>query len=107
MPHETSCSGEGFVPRKGFWSQYAGQGTVSCATSAICIYALSETAELTQRQKSEFERVLLAFGATAPAAHGRCLSEDPGEEPSAWTTGQAALAFLSLGARWEVIRAVS
>jgi hypothetical protein len=48
---------EGFAPGKGFWSQYAGQGTVSCATSAVCIYALSETGELTQRQKSEFERV--------------------------------------------------
>src|SRR3989441_5245979 len=55
-----------FVPGKGFSSQYAGQGTVSCTTSAICIYALSETGHLTQRQKRGFTRVLLAFRAAMP-----------------------------------------
>jgi hypothetical protein len=77
---------------------------VSCSTSAICIYALSETGELTQRQKNEFERVLLDFRSTVPGQEAGAYPRTTGREPSAWTTGQATLALLSLGATWRVIR---
>jgi hypothetical protein len=89
-----------FLPGKGFSSQYVGKGTVSCSTSAICIYALSETGELTQRQKHEFERVLLDSRATAPGEEAGAYPRTTGREPNAWTTGQATLALLNLGARW-------
>jgi len=55
-----------FVKGKGFWSQYAGQEMVSCTTTAICVYALSETGPLTLREKDEFQRVLLAFRRNSP-----------------------------------------
>jgi hypothetical protein len=92
-----------YIPGKGFSSQYAGQGTVSCATSAICIYALSETGQLSHSQKQEFQRILLAFRATVPAEQVGAFPRTTGGEPSAWTTGQAALALLSLGASWKLI----
>ncbi len=50
-----------FVEGKGFSSQYPGQEIVSCATTAICAYALSETGPLTRRERNEFQRILLAF----------------------------------------------
>ena len=93
-----------FIPGRGFSSQYAGQGTVSCTTSAICMYALSETGPLTQAQKRDFRRVLLAFRANVPEKQVGAFPRTTGGEPSAWTTGQAALALLSLGAPWELIR---
>jgi hypothetical protein len=76
---------------KGFSSQYAGQETVSCATSAICIYALSETGQLSHSQKHEFQRVLLAFRETVPAEQAGASPSATEEDPSAWTTAQAAL----------------
>src|SRR5882762_10457749 len=93
-----------FIPGKGFSAQYAGQTTVSCATSAICIYALSETGQLTRAQRSNFERLLLAFRATMPSEQTGAFPRTTGGEPSAWTTGQVALALLSLGAPWDQIR---
>src|SRR5437667_12067236 len=75
-----------FVPGKGFSSQYAGQGTVSCTTSAICIYALSETGHLTQRQKRGFTRVLLAFRAAMQVEEAGAFPRTTGGELSAWTT---------------------
>jgi hypothetical protein len=92
-----------FVPGKGFSSQYAGQETVSCATSAICTYALSETGKLSRRQKREFQRVLLGFRATVPTEQAGAFPRTTGGEPSTWTTGQAALALLSLRASWNLI----
>ncbi len=92
-----------FVPGKGFSSQYAGQETISCTTTAICVYALSETGPLTQQEMDGFQRVLLAFrldGADQAGAFPRTT----GKTPSAWTTGQAALALASLGAPWRTIQ---
>jgi len=93
-----------FIPGKGFPSQYAGRATMSCTTSAICIYALSETGQLTQTQKREFERLLLAFRAAVPSEHGGAFPRTTGGEPSAWTTGQVALALLSLRTEWDLVR---
>ena len=92
-----------FVPGEGFWSQYAGQGAVSCTTSAICIYALSETGHLNRHQRREFQRILLGFRATVPAEQAGAFPRTTGGEPSTWTTGQAALALLSLRAPWNLI----
>ena len=94
---------ECFIPEKGFSSQYAGQATVSCTTSAICIYALSETGPLTQIQKHNFERLLFAFRHTEPE-HAGAFPRTTGGEPNVWTTSQAALALASLGAAWDRIQ---
>jgi len=93
-----------FVKGHGFSSQYAGQGKVSCTTTAICVYALSETGLLTQQEKDEFQRILLAFCRTIPADQAGAFPRTTGEAPSAWTTGQAALALASAGAPWQVIQ---
>ena len=93
-----------FVEGKGFSSQYAGEGRVSCTTTAICIYALSETGPLTSLEKDDFQRVLLAFRRNSPADHAGAFPRTTGESPSAWTTGQAALALASLGAPWRLIQ---
>jgi hypothetical protein len=93
-----------FVTGKGFWSQYAGEGTISCTTTAMCVYALSQTGSLTKAQKEEFQRVLLAFRRTAPPEDAGAFPRTTGEAPSAWTTGQAVLALASIGAPWRVLR---
>jgi hypothetical protein len=93
-----------FVEGKGFSSQYAGQGIVSCTTTAICVYALSETGPLTQQQKDDFQGVLLAFRRNSPADQAGAFPRTTGQAPCAWTTGQAALALASLGAPWRVIQ---
>ena len=98
---------ECYVRGKGFSSQYAGQGTVSCTTSAICIYALSETSRLSPSEKREFERVLLTFRLAVPEQAVGAFPRTTGGEASTWTTGQAALALLSLGATLEGHSAVS
>jgi hypothetical protein len=92
---------ESYVPGQGFWSQYVGLGAVSCATTAICAYALSEMGSLTPQQKREFQRVLLAFRLADPAG---AFPRTTGGTASTWTTGQAVLALLSLGAPWSQIR---
>jgi len=94
---------ECFVPGKGFYSQYAGQGTTSCTTSAICAYVLSETGQLTLYQRREFGRVLLAFRATASGEHAGGFPRTTAGEVNSWTTAQVALALLSLGADWNQI----
>src|SRR5438552_4373647 len=68
-----------FVEGKGFSSQYAGQGRVSCATTAICVYALSETGPLTPQEKDEFQRVLLAFRRNNPADQAGAFPRTTGE----------------------------
>ena len=92
---------ESYVPGQGFWSQYVGLGAVSCATTAICAYALSEMGSLTPQQKREFQRLLLAFRLADPAG---AFPRTTGGTASTWTTGQAVLALLSLGAPWSQIR---
>ena len=92
-----------FVAGKGFSSQYEGQAA-SCTTTAICIYALSETSLLTKEEKSEFQKILLGFRRNSPAEQAGAFPRTTGQEPSAWTTGQAALALASLGAPWRVIQ---
>jgi len=93
-----------FVEGKGFSSQYAGQGVVSCTTTAMCVYALSETGPLTQPEKSEFQRILLAFRLNSPSGQAGAFPRTTGQTPSAWTTGQATLALDSLGAPWQVMQ---
>jgi hypothetical protein len=93
-----------FVEGKGFSSQYAGQGTVSCTTTAICVYALSETGSLKQQEKDEFQRLLLAFRRNSTADQAGAFPRTTEQAPSAWTTGQAALALASLGTPWRVIQ---
>jgi hypothetical protein len=95
---------ECFVPGKGFWSQYAGRGKISCSTTAICVYALSETGPLVDRQRHEFRRVLLAFRISEPADHAGAFPRTTGGAPSLWTTGQAVLALLSLGTAWDIVK---
>ena len=95
---------ECFVPGHGFSSQYGGQLTVSCTTTAICAYSLSEAGLLTARQKIEFQRVLLAFRLTDPPNQAGAFPRTTGGAPTAWTTGQAVIALLSLGAPWIDIR---
>jgi hypothetical protein len=95
---------ECFIPGKGFSSQYAGQPNVSCTTSAICIYALSETGPLTVTQKRNFERTLLAFRASVPPEQAGAFPRTTAAEPNVWTTSQAALALASLGVTWDRIR---
>jgi hypothetical protein len=92
-----------FVKGQGFSSQYADQGRVSCATTAICVYALSETGPLTQQQKDEFQGVLLAFRRNLPADDAGAFPRTTGDA-SAWTTGLTALALASLRAPWRVIQ---
>jgi len=95
---------KGFAPAQGFWSQYAGRGKISCATTAICVYALAETGPLTIRQRQDFQRVLLAFRRTdAPELVG-AFPRTSGEAVNVWTTGQASLALLAVGAPWELIK---
>jgi hypothetical protein len=93
-----------FIPGKGFSSQYAGQGTVSCATSAIYMYALSETGHLTQARKREFARILLAFRASLSDENAGAFPRTTGGQPNTRTTGQAVLALLTVGAPWDRIR---
>lgn len=93
-----------FIPGQGFRSQYVEQSTVSCTTSAICIYALSRTGTLTRRQAREFERLLLASRLTEPADQAGAFPRTTGGTASAWTTAQAVLALLSLDASWNVVR---
>lgn len=93
-----------FVAGRGFWSQYAGQGTISCTTTAICVYALAATGRLTKAQKDEFRRVLLAFRRTEAGKDAGAFPRTTGEAPSVWTTGQAVLALWSLGSPWRVLR---
>src|SRR5271157_3537479 len=64
------------VEGQGFSSQYAGQGKVSCTTTAICVYALSETGSLTEQEKEEFQRVLLAFRRNDPADQAGAFPRD-------------------------------
>jgi len=92
-----------FVKGQGFTSQYAGEGRFSCAATAICAYALSETGQLTQREKDGFQHVLLALGRKLPADQAGAFPRTTGDA-SAWTTGLAALALASLGAPWRVIQ---
>jgi hypothetical protein len=68
------------------------------------VYALSETGPLTQQEKNEFQRVLLAFRLNQTADQAGAFPRTTGETPSAWTTGQAALALASVGAPWRVIK---
>src|SRR5262245_49703361 len=91
---------EGFAPGRGFWSQYAGQATVSCTTTAICAYALSETGSLTNRQVREFRDALLAFRYSQPVEQVGAFPRTTGSAPSVWTTGQVVLALLSLRTPW-------
>lgn len=91
---------EAFVAGQGFWSQYVGRGAVSCTTTAICAYALAEMGALTQQQKREIQRLVLAFRLASPSG---AFPRTTGGTPSAWTTGQAVLALLSLGAPWNQI----
>jgi hypothetical protein len=90
-----------FVEGQGFRSQYADQRKVSCATTAICIYALSQTGSLAQREKDEFQRLLLAFRLNQPTG---AFPRTTGYAPSVWTTGQAALALSSINAPWQVVQ---
>jgi hypothetical protein len=90
-----------FVPGQGFLSQYVGQSTLSCATTAICIYALCEMGQLTQQQKVEFRDVLLRFRKVGGAG---AFPRTTGAAPSVWTTGQAVLALLSLETRWDLVK---
>ncbi len=89
---------------KGFSSQYAGQDIFSCSTTAICVYGLSETGLLTQQEKNKFQRVLLGFRLNSPASQAGAFPRTTGRTPSAWATGQSALALASLGAPWRVIQ---
>jgi hypothetical protein len=95
---------ECFVAGRGFWSQYAGQGTISCTTTAICVYALAATGRLTKAQKDQFRGALLAFRRTELGKDTGAFPRTTGEAPSVWTTGQAVLALWSVGCPWHVIR---
>jgi len=95
---------ECFARGEGFWSQYAGHGSVSCTTTAICVYALCETGELAEQQKLEFQRLLLGFRREHPTDQAGAFPRTTGGAPSVWTTSQAVLALLSLGAPWSAIR---
>ena len=87
---------ECYVRGQGFWSRYVGRGAVSCTTTAICAYALSEIGSLTRQEKREFQRLVLAFLlADPPGAFPRTT----GGTASAWATGQAVLALLFSVAR--------
>jgi hypothetical protein len=77
---------------------------VSCTTTAFCVYALSETGSLTQKDKKDFERMLLAFCRTSPEDQAGAFPRTTGEAPCAWTTAQVALALASIGAQWSVIQ---
>jgi len=92
-----------YVEGRGFLSQYPDQGRVSCATAAICVYALSETGPLAQQEKDEFQRVLLAFRRNLTADHAGAFPRTTGDA-GAWTTGLTALALASLGAPRRVIQ---
>lgn len=93
-----------FLEGKGFSSQYAGQKTISCTTTAICEYALSETGPLTLQEKEEFQRILLAFRRNSPPDQAGAFPRSTGQTACVWTTGQAALALASLRAPWRVIQ---
>jgi hypothetical protein len=89
---------------RGFSSQYAGQREVSCTTTATCIYALAETGPLTEEDRSEFQRLLLAFRQDRPLDQAGTFPRSTGGTPSSWTTAHAALALASIGAPWGVIQ---
>ena len=95
---------ECLVDKKGFSSQYAGDKTISCTTTSICLYALSEMGLLTQQQKQSFQRLLLSFRLNTPTQQVGAFPRTTGQTASAWTTGQAALALAALGASWDVIK---
>jgi hypothetical protein len=90
---------DGLVKGKGFWSQYAGQGKVSCTTTAICVYALAEMGQLAPKDKQVFQSILLAFRDQTGA-----FPRSTGGTPSTWTTAQATLALATIGAPWRLIK---
>lgn len=47
---------------------------------------------------------MLAFRVAFPSEHAGAFPRTTGGEPSAWTTGQATLALLSLGTKWDLVR---
>ena len=53
-----------YVAGEGFSSQYEGQ-EVSCTTTAICVYALSETSLLTKKRRTSSKRYCCGFAARA------------------------------------------
>ena len=93
-----------FVPGQVFSSQYAGQTTVSCTTTAIFVYVLSETGPLTTKQKADFRRLVLSFRLTDPADQAGAFPRTTAGAPTVWATSQAVLALLSLGSPWIAIR---
>jgi len=95
---------KGFARGEGFWSQYAGQATVSCTTTAICVYALSQTGRLTNDQVREFREVLSAFRYSDPIERAGAFPRTTGSAPNTWTTGQAVLALLGLGTPWKAVQ---
>jgi hypothetical protein len=92
-----------FIPGQGFRSHYADQSTVSCATTAICIYALCETGALTRQQQRAFEQVLLRFRLNDTPQAG-AFPRTTEQTASVWTTGQAVMALLSLGSSWQTVK---
>jgi len=54
--------------------------------------------------KTDFQRVLLRFRLRNPVDQDGAFPRTTAGAPSAWTTGQAVLALLSLGAPWSVVR---
>lgn len=94
---------ECFIPGRGFRSHYADQATVSCTTTAICIYALCEIGAVTRQQKREFEKVLLGFRLNGSSQAG-AFPRTTEQTASVWTTGQAVMALVSLGSSWEKVK---
>jgi hypothetical protein len=95
---------EGFAPGQGFFSQYPHTATVSCTTTAICSYSLAEMGFLTPKQRTEFQRLLLAFRVKGDSDQQGAFPRTTGGAPVVWTTAQAVLALISLGAPWNVIK---
>jgi hypothetical protein len=94
---------ECFIPGQGFRSHYADQATVSCSTTAICMYALSEIGALTRQQQREYEKVLLGFRLSGSPQAG-AFPRTSEHTASVWTTGQAVMALVSLGSTWETVK---
>ncbi len=94
---------EAYRRGEGFYSHYPGQGAVSCTSTAICSYALSETQRLKPAERRGFLDALLAFRSKTKTDSGRAFPRTTDLQPSTWATGQAVLAMLSLGAEWPLI----
>src|SRR6266446_7797641 len=75
-----------FVEGKGFSAQYPGDRTTSCATTAICLYALSEMGLLSDPERKSFLNLLLSLRVSNTTTNAGAFPRTTSGTSSVWTT---------------------